>query len=321
MIQLMTNEPSAREEHVLCIKRSLYEAHEPFHGFRHLEGRSDLGDYLQGAPDQPAFFMPRSTAEHDASLKQLLPYIAILQDDDILVYERSITGSEKRLHGQLSIGIGGHINDDDDPDSAWLAFLNGTMRELKEEVGLEVPHQALQGAAFGLINDETHPVGEVHLGVCMAMHIAEGRRDTVLKHAEHTILRPRFVPLLAFENPELFGQLETWSQHLVMHLIAESCKNGKWNDPAFRERVGMMAVCAANLASASAGFLLQESPGGHMISRAQVEAGVGECMVLMSGLIGNEDIGKEAVIEAEKAFHAKLPDVLVHQPVHIREAS
>lgn len=319
MIHLMTENQAAREEHVLCIPRALYEAHEPFHGFRSLDGRNDLGDYLQGAPSQPAFFAPRSTAEHDPSLKQLLPYMAILEGDNILVYERSIKGGETRLHGQLSIGIGGHINNDDDPGSAWLAFLNGAVRELREEVGLVVPHEALQGAAFGLINDETNPVGEVHLGVCMALHIAEGRKQTLLDHAEDTILNPRFVPLLEFENPELFGQLENWSQHLVMQLISQSCKNGKWHDPAFRERIGMMAVCAANLASAAAGFLLQESPGGHMISRSQVEAGVGECMVMFAGLIGNEDINKEEVVRSEKEFYAKLPDVLMHQPVQIRE--
>ena len=46
-------------------------------------------------------------------LKQLISYCLLENEKgEILVYERLSGGGEERLHGQSSIGVGGHMNDD-----------------------------------------------------------------------------------------------------------------------------------------------------------------------------------------------------------------
>ena len=50
--------------------------------------------------------------EEDPEFKQLISYCLLEnQSGEILVYERLSGGGEERLHGQSSIGVGGHMND------------------------------------------------------------------------------------------------------------------------------------------------------------------------------------------------------------------
>jgi predicted NUDIX family phosphoesterase len=56
----------------------------------------------------------RATCETDPSLLQLLPYVLIHREDteQYFVYCRGKGGEEARLHGNLSLGIGGHVDTD-----------------------------------------------------------------------------------------------------------------------------------------------------------------------------------------------------------------
>ena len=50
--------------------------------------------------------------EEDPSYKQLISYCLLENEkNEILVYKRLSDGGESRLHGQSSIGVGGHMND------------------------------------------------------------------------------------------------------------------------------------------------------------------------------------------------------------------
>lgn len=73
-------------------------------------------------------------------------------------------GSEARLHGLRSLGIGGHVNPIDAPTPFdWLLTLTqGFSRELAEEFPA-----AKTGITrvLGLVNEDTSPVGRVHLGL------------------------------------------------------------------------------------------------------------------------------------------------------------
>ncbi|HDJ4672336.1 DNA mismatch repair protein MutT, partial [Staphylococcus aureus] len=54
----------------------------------------------------------RGDMEEDPSYKQLISYCLLENEHgEILVYERLSGGGEARLHGQSSIGVGGHMND------------------------------------------------------------------------------------------------------------------------------------------------------------------------------------------------------------------
>ncbi len=119
-------------------------------------------------------FFERRKAEEDPSYKQLIPYVVVRNiRGDVLTYKRA--GSEARLHAQLSLGIGGHVNNTDVGDADFQVertIRRGISRELAEELGIE---QQLGSVRFlGLINEELSEVGKVHLGLvyeyCLSSH-------------------------------------------------------------------------------------------------------------------------------------------------------
>ena len=104
---------------------------------------------------------------------QILPYITVTDGEGkYLSYSRN--GTETRLHGSRSIGIGGHIDIVDmyDPGYGVLndikeTIIQATIRELEEEINLLCDGDWLVSKTnLGkLIVDTTNPVGEVHVGL------------------------------------------------------------------------------------------------------------------------------------------------------------
>jgi predicted NUDIX family phosphoesterase len=153
-------------------------------------------------------FLERPAAEDDPSHKQLIPYGVVTRGTDVFLLERLLGGGEARLHGKLSIGVGGHINPPDlEPRSAAApsaAILHlGMHRELTEELVIRGPFDA---TPVGLINDDTTPVGRVHLGVVYRIVLAAAGSAEV---RETETLRGRFVPWS--EVAAQRARLETWS--------------------------------------------------------------------------------------------------------------
>ncbi|UEX90997.1 NUDIX domain-containing protein [Staphylococcus ratti] len=113
----------------------------------------------------------RGDMEEDPSFKQLISYCLLENENgEILVYERLTGGGEARLHGQGSIGVGGHMNDVPDAQSIEALITVNASRELEEEVGLVVSDaNALEHVGF--INDDTNEVGKVHIGVVFKIKV------------------------------------------------------------------------------------------------------------------------------------------------------
>ena len=98
-------------------------------------------------------FIPRPDAENDPDYKQIIPYVVLRRGDEIFMTRRLKKGGEARLHGLMSIGVGGHINPVDDVDRENV-LLRGLERELDEEVEID-----------------TNGVGSVHLGLCYTLPV------------------------------------------------------------------------------------------------------------------------------------------------------
>jgi predicted NUDIX family phosphoesterase len=119
------------------------------------------------------------------------------------------------LHAQASIGIGGHVNQEDAGEEhlGEKTYLQGVAREIEEEVAFDGPWTQ---RIVGLINDDTNPVGQVHLGIVHWVELL----------ADEPNLRPNEAPILdaAFRTPEeleaMGDRLETWSAHCVPALRA-----------------------------------------------------------------------------------------------------
>lgn len=150
-------------------------------------------------------FEPRGGVEEDRSLKQVIPYLVLRDGPRYFLMRRTREGGDERLHDLWSIGVGGHLN----PGDADLA--GGLRREWAEEVDAAfVPDFEL----LGLLNDDTTPVGSVHLG---AVYLADaGGRPVAIRETDK--LTGRFAD--ALEVAAVADQLETWSR-LVFELLED----------------------------------------------------------------------------------------------------
>ena len=154
----------------------------------------------------PAYaqFRPRSEVEEDPGFKQIIPYVVFRCGEAVFCYTRGTSQGEARLHSLRSLGVGGHVAEADADGSRTLdAYELAMRRELDEEVDVKsdgVIHRV------GLINDDSTPVGQVHLGV---VHVYELDQPRVTPR-EHGLADAGF--LSVEEVTELREQFETWSQ-------------------------------------------------------------------------------------------------------------
>ena len=195
----------ATEERVLCFERKLLEDLGVFQGLS-----LEVEKYLPGVTSASRLvYLNRSEAEQDRRYKQLIPYVLLICEDRILRYRRGKRGQETRLHGLYSVGVGGHISEEDHGlFSSDRGYADGMRRELMEEVAVE----GAKDAAVAVINDDSTEVGYVHFGVVHVMqvaheNVAEGRSG---------IASPEFIPI-AEAVKDLAGY-ETWSSLCLEHL-------------------------------------------------------------------------------------------------------
>jgi predicted NUDIX family phosphoesterase len=233
-------------EFVYVVKRSdLFELSAP-HGFVASEAAGTAGP-PRGAPaaDRVArwtaairergFFLERRHAEQDAAFKQVIPYTLVVHGDEVLLLTRLGKGGEARLHGKLSIGVGGHINPvdcDTAPASAGAppaahasaraaaqapaaadVLEAGCRRELEEEIEIRCPYTL---TPVGVINDDSSDVGAVHFGLVNVARCET--RDVAIRETD--MLQGSFVQRAALcevarAEP---GRFETWSALIVDRL-------------------------------------------------------------------------------------------------------
>ncbi len=192
------------DERVLVIPTERFRAAGYFHGFK----AADDG-FCAAVLDPAAFqFRPRSEVETDPGFKQLIPYVVLMCGAELFHYRRGASGTEARLRALRSIGIGGHISEEDaaggeDP------YHTGMMRELMEEVLIGC---GWSERFLGFINDDRTPVGSVHLGV---VHLLELETPEV-RSREDALADAGFAPLAELAaRPDEF---ETWSQFVLTEL-------------------------------------------------------------------------------------------------------
>ena len=106
---------SAPHENVLVVRRTLFDQLGSFHGLN-FEPQRYLDAILARGNN---YFLARATAENDPTHKQIIPYAVLACGDRVLHYVRGKKAGEQRLVAKGSIGIGGHMNDEDESLFAW----------------------------------------------------------------------------------------------------------------------------------------------------------------------------------------------------------
>lgn len=162
---------------------------------------------------------------------QILGYFQIMSPDGrILCYQRK--GKEKGLLGKWSLGVGGHVSQEDlyevesetgdeIPDLATLVY-SGALREIHEELGI-VPEwieelgdiEAFKDAANKILATMADPTSSVHVGLPMQLHLPEHIYDSLhLDPAE--FLNYQWLTESDIKSGD--REWETWSQLLIKNM-------------------------------------------------------------------------------------------------------
>jgi predicted NUDIX family phosphoesterase len=156
-------------------------------------------------------YRPRSEVEDDPGFKQIIPYVVFKSADTVFCYTRGKSQGEARLHRLRSLGVGGHVSEEDAQGGKSLDAYEAAMRrELDEEV--DVTSAGLL-RRVGLINDDSTPVGQVHLGV---VHLFELEHPHVAAR-EEGLTDAGFLPLSNILTIQ--HEFETWSQICIASIL------------------------------------------------------------------------------------------------------
>lgn len=159
---------------------------------------------------------PREVLESDHAFLQIIPYVVLKCGDKYLRYTRTPAGGEARLHGKMSIGVGGHI---DGKDVKWMrestvALLTTVTDAATREVGEEVGDvDVIDHKMVGLLVDFTDEVGMVHLGVVMVWELHPG---SMPEAKEDQLTSVELVTLEQLQADK--SRMEKWSAHVVDYL-------------------------------------------------------------------------------------------------------
>jgi predicted NUDIX family phosphoesterase len=198
-------DPAKAQERVLVIPAERFHVAGFFRGFLPYSA-AYFADLLEPAHFS---FRPRGEVETDPTFKQLIPYIVLRCRGEVFHYTRGSSGAETRLQALRSIGIGGHISEDDVGDAKGDLYRAGMLRELNEEMEIDTPYRE---QPFGFIYDDSNAVGQVHLGV---VHVLE-LEETLAWPRESAIDEAGFATV--HDLMRHHDEFETWSQLVLERL-------------------------------------------------------------------------------------------------------
>lgn len=188
-------EEQKHDEHILVVKTAkLFQGKPAWQGLRDLPFTE-----FQELVMQEKEFHPRSMMEIDPRYKQIIPYLIFTHNEKYFLMQRRDTASEQRLKNKYSLGIGGHIRLEDLIEGD---IIDWARREFNEEVEYTGSYTV---KALGILNDDSSPVGEVHIGCVLLL---EGNSSEISIKSE---LKSGKLASLD-ECQELYPSMESWSK-------------------------------------------------------------------------------------------------------------
>lgn len=162
---------------------------------------------------QNGLFRKRTELEEDPSFKQIIPYALISCKESFYLFKRTSNQTEKRLYNKLHLGVGGHMKPGSSNKLNEQYLIKELERELFEEVKL-LNGCLIEGIEFiGFINDDTIPVGSVHIGLLYNIHVSN--KNVVINETDK--MTAEWV-----DKPDLtdyYEEMETWTKIAFDHYI------------------------------------------------------------------------------------------------------
>jgi predicted NUDIX family phosphoesterase len=191
--------PVADDELVLGLPRGVLMPDGAWRGVLH----GDVAPYLARI-EQSGSYRRRGECESDPGWKQVIPYLVVRDRGELFLMKRTRAGSDARLHERWSIGVGGHVN----PEDGGVA--GGIGREWTEEL---VADWAPEPVLVGLLNDDSDPVGAVHVGL---VYRVEAKGRPVAVRETHKLEGAFVAPI---DCLRVYDRMETWSSLVYDYLF------------------------------------------------------------------------------------------------------
>lgn len=154
--------------------------------------------------DNDGKFVMRYDAEGNPAFLQLIPYVVIKSSNgEYFAYERLSGSGEARLHSQLSLGFGGHINPCDGPS---LYIFKGMVRELEEEL---IYHNVKPLEYIGMVRDLNSNLTD-HIGFVFELEVDAAEVKEKDKYKGMWLTKEQL--------KEKYFLFEGWSKHIVDHI-------------------------------------------------------------------------------------------------------
>jgi predicted NUDIX family phosphoesterase len=214
-IEIMTITTHAQEikpmadEQILVVKRTALfpEENSAWHGFKEVNF-----DHYMAIINQYKQFLPRSIMETDPAYKQIIPYLIFMYDNKYFLMQRKSDASEARLRNKLTLGIGGHIRQEDMQEDSLFAW---ALREFHEEVEYA---GRVTVKPLGILNDDSDEVGKVHIGFVLLL-IGDSPSISIKSELKNGSL---------VSLQECIAQrecMESWSQFIIDYLSGVPVRN------------------------------------------------------------------------------------------------
>jgi predicted NUDIX family phosphoesterase len=223
MIQVNTQQQQNTAKHdelILVVPReSLFFNNDAWHGLKEV----NFEQYLNIINEKKEF-LPRSMMENDPNYKQIIPYLVYTHDDKYFLMQRKSDASEARLRNKLTLGIGGHIRQEDMSENSLFAW---ALREFHEEVEYA---GNVSVKPLGILNDDSNDVGKVHIGF---VFLLQGDSANIAIKSEL-----KSGGLISLD--ECVAQkecMETWSQFVVDFLNGVPSRNDVFAEALAKEEM------------------------------------------------------------------------------------
>lgn len=156
-------------------------------------------------------FIFRYDAEGDSTFQQIIPYVVLFNPttNKYYTYKRIEGSGEERLHGQLSLGFGGHI---DATDGTSEVVFKGLVRELMEEVD----YNNTSAAKFlGYVRDLQSATND-HTGLVFLLEVNFAEVKETDKYVGEW--------MTAEEMEKAYFRFEDWGKHIIDYIVDNKYK-------------------------------------------------------------------------------------------------
>ncbi|KKP26897.1 MAG: hypothetical protein UR12_C0035G0001 [candidate division TM6 bacterium GW2011_GWF2_30_66] len=192
------SENKKQDENILVIKRDYLFPKSSFQGLQKPSESVFGSDFLYVIMAKKEF-LPRSLMEQDFNYKQVIPYLIFKHEEKYFLMQRKAKASETRLQSKYSLGIGGHIRQEDIRTEDIAQWAN---REFLEEIDYSGKFEI---KFLGILNDDSNDVGKVHVGF---VYLLEGDSSEIYVKEE----LESGVLLTIEELHGFYDRMEPWSK-------------------------------------------------------------------------------------------------------------